>query len=55
MVHAARASRRDRTWLILSGLGALVAGIVVVALPAITVTALVSIPGQIDHEARRII
>ena len=43
LVHAARASRRDRTWLILSGLGALVAGIVVVAWPAITVTALVYI------------
>jgi uncharacterized membrane protein HdeD (DUF308 family) len=43
LVHAARASRRDRTWLILSGLCALVAGIVVVAWPAITVTALVYI------------
>jgi uncharacterized membrane protein HdeD (DUF308 family) len=43
LVHAARASRRDRTWLVLSGLGALVAGIVVVAWPAITVTALVYI------------
>lgn len=43
LVHAARASRRDRTWLILSGLGALGAGIVVVAWPAITVTALVYI------------
>ena len=43
LVHDARASRRDRTWLILSGLGALVAGIVVVAWPAITVTALVYI------------
>lgn len=41
LVHAARASRRDRTWLILSGLGALAAGIVVVAWPAITLTALV--------------
>jgi uncharacterized membrane protein HdeD (DUF308 family) len=43
LVHAARASRRDRTWLILSGLASLVAGIVVVAWPAITVTALVYI------------
>jgi peptidoglycan/LPS O-acetylase OafA/YrhL len=43
LVHTSRASWRDRTWLILSGLGALVAGIVVVAWPAITMTALVSI------------
>ena len=43
LVHTSRASRRDRTWLILSGLGALVAGIVVFAWPAITVTALVYI------------
>ena len=43
LVHTSRASQRDRTWLILSGLGALVAGIVVVAWPAITVTALVYI------------
>ena len=43
LVHMSRASRRDRTWLVLSGLGALVAGIVVVAWPAITVTALVYI------------
>jgi uncharacterized membrane protein HdeD (DUF308 family) len=43
LIHAARASRHDRTWLVLSGLAALVAGIVVVAWPAITVTALVYI------------
>jgi uncharacterized membrane protein HdeD (DUF308 family) len=43
LVHTSRASRRDRTWLVLSGLGALVAGIVVVAWPAITVAALVYI------------
>lgn len=43
LVHVARASRRDRTWLILSGLAALVAGIVVLAWPAVTVTALVYI------------
>ena len=43
LVHIARASRRDRTWLILSGLAALVAGIVVLAWSAVTVTALVYI------------
>jgi uncharacterized membrane protein HdeD (DUF308 family) len=43
LVHAARASRRERTWLVLSGLAALVAGIVVLAWPAVTVTALVYI------------
>jgi uncharacterized membrane protein HdeD (DUF308 family) len=43
LVHVARASRRDRTWLVLSGTAAVVAGIVVLAWPAITVTALVSI------------
>jgi uncharacterized membrane protein HdeD (DUF308 family) len=43
LFHLARASRRDRTWLILSGLAALVAGIVVLAWPAVTVTALVYI------------
>jgi uncharacterized membrane protein HdeD (DUF308 family) len=43
LVHAARASRRDRTWLVLSGLAAVVAGIVVLAWPAVTVTALLYI------------
>jgi uncharacterized membrane protein HdeD (DUF308 family) len=43
LVHVARASRRDRTWLVLSGTAAVVAGIVVLAWRAITVTALVSI------------
>jgi uncharacterized membrane protein HdeD (DUF308 family) len=43
LVHAARASRRERTWLVLSGLAAVVAGIVVLAWPAVTVTALVYI------------
>jgi uncharacterized membrane protein HdeD (DUF308 family) len=43
LVHTARASRRDRIWLVLSGLAALVAGIVVLAWPAITVTALLYI------------
>ena len=43
LVHVARASRRDRTWLILSGLAALVAGIVVLAWPSVTMTALVYI------------
>ena len=43
LVHAARASRRERTWLVLSGLAALVAGIVVLAWPAVTMTALVYI------------
>jgi uncharacterized membrane protein HdeD (DUF308 family) len=43
LVHVAHASRRDRTWLVLSGVAAVGAGIVVLAWPAITVTALVSI------------
>jgi uncharacterized membrane protein HdeD (DUF308 family) len=43
LFHIARASGRDRTWLVLSGLAALVAGIVVLAWPAITVTVLVYI------------
>jgi uncharacterized membrane protein HdeD (DUF308 family) len=43
LVHVARASRRDRTWLVLSGLAALVAGTVVLAWPTVTVTALVYI------------
>jgi len=43
LVHVARASRRDRIWLVLSGAAAVVAGIVVLAWPAITVTVLVSI------------
>ena len=43
LVQVARASRRDRIWLVLSGAAAVVAGIVVLAWPAITVTALVSI------------
>jgi uncharacterized membrane protein HdeD (DUF308 family) len=43
LVHVARASRRDRTWLVLSGLAALVAGIVVLVWPAVTVTVLVYI------------
>jgi uncharacterized membrane protein HdeD (DUF308 family) len=40
LVHAGRASRRERTWLVLSGLAALVSGIVVLVWPAITLTAL---------------
>lgn len=43
LVHAARASRSERTWLVLSGLAALVAGIVVLAWPNVTVTALLYI------------
>jgi uncharacterized membrane protein HdeD (DUF308 family) len=43
LVHVARATRRDRTWLVLSGVVAVGAGIVVLAWPAITVTALVFI------------
>ena len=43
LVHVARASRRDRTWLVLSGLAAALAGIVVLTWPAITVTVLVSV------------
>jgi uncharacterized membrane protein HdeD (DUF308 family) len=42
-VHSTRASRRERTWLVLSGAAALVAGIVMLAWPAITLTALVYI------------
>jgi uncharacterized membrane protein HdeD (DUF308 family) len=41
LVHVARAPRRDRTWLVLSGAAAVVAGIVVLVWPAITMTALV--------------
>ena len=43
LVHVARASRRDRTWLVLSGVAAVGAGIVVLAWPAVTLTALVYI------------
>ena len=43
LVHVARASRRDRAWLVLSGVAAVLAGIVVLAWPAITVTVLVFI------------
>jgi uncharacterized membrane protein HdeD (DUF308 family) len=43
LVHAVRASRHDRTWLVLSGVTAVVAGIVVLAWPTLTVTALVVI------------
>ena len=43
LAHIASASRRERAWLVLSGLAAVVAGIVVLAWPAITVTALVYI------------
>jgi uncharacterized membrane protein HdeD (DUF308 family) len=43
LVHVARATRRDRTWLVLSGVAAVGAGIVVLAWPAITVTTLVFI------------
>jgi uncharacterized membrane protein HdeD (DUF308 family) len=43
LVHVARATRRDRTWLVLSGVAAVGAGTVVLAWPAITVTALVFI------------
>ena len=41
LVHVAQAARRDRAWLVLSGVAAVVAGIVVLAWPAITLTALV--------------
>ena len=41
LIHAARASGRDRTWLILSGVAAVLVGIVVLAWPSITLTALV--------------
>jgi uncharacterized membrane protein HdeD (DUF308 family) len=40
LAHVARAARRDRIWLVLSGVAAVLAGIVVLAWPAITVTAL---------------
>jgi uncharacterized membrane protein HdeD (DUF308 family) len=43
LVHAARASRRDRTWLVLSGLAATLAGVVVLAWPSVTLTALLYI------------
>jgi uncharacterized membrane protein HdeD (DUF308 family) len=43
LVHVARASRRDRTWLVLSGLAAVVAGIAVLVWPSITLTALLYI------------
>jgi uncharacterized membrane protein HdeD (DUF308 family) len=43
LVHVARANRRDRAVLVLSGVAAVGAGIVVFAWPAITVTALVFI------------
>lgn len=43
LVHVARAPRRDRIWLVLSGVAAVGAGIVVLTWPAVTVTALVSI------------
>jgi uncharacterized membrane protein HdeD (DUF308 family) len=43
LAHVAQAARRDRSWLVLSGVAAVVAGIVVLAWPAITLTALVSI------------
>jgi uncharacterized membrane protein HdeD (DUF308 family) len=41
LAHVASAARRDRAWLVLSGVAAVVAGIVVLAWPAITLTALV--------------
>jgi uncharacterized membrane protein HdeD (DUF308 family) len=43
LVHAFTGPRRDRTWLVLSGLCILVAGIVVLAWPGMTVTALLYI------------
>jgi uncharacterized membrane protein HdeD (DUF308 family) len=43
MVHAVSGPRRDRTWLLLSGLCVLGAGIVVLVWPGITLTALVYI------------
>jgi uncharacterized membrane protein HdeD (DUF308 family) len=43
LVHVARASGRDRTWLVLSGLAAVVAGIVVLTWPSITMAVLVDI------------
>ena len=41
LVHIGRASRRDRAWLGVSGAAAVVGGIVVLAWPSITMTALV--------------
>jgi len=43
LVHAFTGPRRDRTWLVLSGLCIVVAGIVVLAWPGMTVTALLYI------------
>jgi uncharacterized membrane protein HdeD (DUF308 family) len=43
LVHALTAPRRDRTWLVLSGLCILGAGIVVLVWPGVTVTALLYI------------
>jgi uncharacterized membrane protein HdeD (DUF308 family) len=43
LVHAVSGPRRDRTWLVLSGLCILGAGIVVLAWPGVTVTALLYI------------
>lgn len=43
LVHAFTGPRRDRTWLILSGLCILGAGVVVLAWPGVTVTALLYI------------
>jgi uncharacterized membrane protein HdeD (DUF308 family) len=43
LVHLASASRRDRAWLVLSGAAAVVAGIVVLVWPAITIGVLVDI------------
>jgi uncharacterized membrane protein HdeD (DUF308 family) len=43
LVHAFTGPRRDRTWLVLSGLAILGAGIVVLAWPGVTVTALLYI------------
>ena len=43
LVHAFTGPRRDRTWLVLSGLCILGAGIVVLAWPGVTVTALLYI------------
>lgn len=43
LAHIARAPRRDRTWLVVSGAAAVVAGILVLAWPAITMAVLVDI------------
>jgi uncharacterized membrane protein HdeD (DUF308 family) len=43
LVHAFSGPRRDRTWLVLSGLCILLAGIVALAWPSVTVTALLYI------------